>query len=124
MFPIPTGIEKPYLFSNIVDTKYRYLVTQEYQYCASNQDEIRRLAYRTYKRVLLGKDKGLVHNSCDFSFLEQKCKEYTKDKSQEQSNNQSLADKIKSAQQKADKVNQNQQADKNLQPKKDKGQEL
>lgn len=122
MFPIPTGIEKPYLFSDIADRNYRFLVTQEYQYCVSNQDEIRRLAYRTYKRVLLGKDKGLVHNSCAFSLLEQKCEEYTKDKAQEQSNNQSLADKIKSAQQKADKVNQ--EADKNIQSKRDKGQEL
>lgn len=105
MFPIPAEIKKPYLFSNIADKKYRFLVTQEYQYCVSNQDEIRRLAYRTYKRVLLGKDKGLVHNSCAFSLLEQKCAEYTKEHSKEKS----LSDKIKIAQQNADKANQNRE---------------
>lgn len=125
MFPIPKGIEKPYVFSSIADKKYRFLVTQEYQYCVSNQDEIRRLAHRTYKRVLLGKDKGLVHNSCAFTLLEQKCTEYTKDKSQAHNTEQtqSLADKIKSAQQKADKANQ-ETAAKNIQPKQNKGQEL
>ena len=38
---------------------------------------IQHLAERTYKRVLLGKDQGLVVNSCDFSLLETKCAEYT-----------------------------------------------
>ena len=44
---------------------------------------------------------------CNFALLEQKCSEYEKSKTQEQT--QSLADKIKSAQQKADNLNQNRE---------------
>jgi protein AbiQ len=29
-----------------------------------------------YKRVILGKNLGLVHNNCDFKFLELKCIKY------------------------------------------------
>ena len=56
---------------------------------------------------------------CDFKFLEQKCSEYTQTKTQEQTqvNNQtqpqSLADKIKSAKQEAEKANQ-ETANKNI----------
>ena len=35
-----------------------------------------KLAKRTYNRVLLGKDIGLVANSCDFRLLEKKYREY------------------------------------------------
>lgn len=76
MFPVPKEILNIYSFDTISDTKYRTLVQQEYKYCVKNQEHIRELAYRTYKRVLLGKDKGLVHNSCDFLLLEKKCQEY------------------------------------------------
>ena len=41
-----------------------------------NTETIQHLAERTYKRVLLGKDQGLVFNSCNFHLLEQKCLEY------------------------------------------------
>lgn len=76
MFPVPKEILTLYDFNTINDKKYKLLIEQEYRYCVDNQDDIRKLAYRTYKRVLLGKDKGLVHNSCDFLLLEEKCKEY------------------------------------------------
>ena len=107
MFPVPKEIISLYRFETITDIKYRMLVYQEYRYCLSHQDDIRKLAYRTYKKVLLGKDKGLVHNSCDFQLLEQKCIEYSKNKNYEQ--NKSLSDKIKSAQQKANEINQNRE---------------
>lgn len=54
----------------------RALLSQELRYCIKNQETIQHLAKRTYKRVLLGKDQGLVANSCDFSLLEIKCAEY------------------------------------------------
>lgn len=76
MFPVPMEILTLYSFKTISDAKYRTLVQQEYRYCVDNQEDIRKSAYRTYKRVLLGKDKGLVHNSCDFLLLEEKCQEY------------------------------------------------
>jgi hypothetical protein len=60
---------------------YKRLVIQEWSFCNSNREHIYALAERTYRRVLLGKNKGLVANSCDFLFLEQKCREYEKEHS-------------------------------------------
>ncbi|MGN1468208.1 MAG: type III toxin-antitoxin system ToxN/AbiQ family toxin [Ruminococcus sp.] len=84
MFPVPMNIIKIYSFSNISDLKYRSLVLEEYAYCIKNQNVIKKLANRTYKRVLLGKDMGLVYNSCDFKLLEEKCREYIQAHQQEQ----------------------------------------
>ena len=52
------------------------MLAQELRYCIKNQETIQKLAERTYKRVLLGKDLGLVANSCDFILLEKKCAQY------------------------------------------------
>lgn len=76
MFPVPFQIASVYQFNNISDDKYRSLVLQEYHFCKKNQNVIRHLAERTYKRVLLGKNKGLVKNSCDFKLLETAYKDY------------------------------------------------
>lgn len=76
MFPVPLEIIKQRSIDDEKDLSYKALLSQELTYCIDNQDDIRKLAYRTYKRVLLGKDKGLVHNSCDFLLLEEKCQEY------------------------------------------------
>lgn len=79
MFPVPNGLLKVRSIKNEPDEKYRTLLHQELSFCIKNQDKIRKLAERTYKRVLLGKDVGLVVNSCDFALLEAKCADYTKD---------------------------------------------
>jgi len=76
MFPIPKEFACVRVISNELDISYRSLLAQELRFCIKNQSIIKQLAERTYKRVLLGKDKGLVVNSCDFLLLEQKCKEY------------------------------------------------
>jgi len=76
MFPIPKELVKVRVISDEPDRAYRALLAQELRYCIKNQNAIQRLAERTYKRVLLGKDLGLVANSCDFKLLEQKCFEY------------------------------------------------
>jgi hypothetical protein len=76
MFPIPRVTVAVRVIADEPDRAYRALLAQELRYCVKNQDTIQRLAERTYKRVLLGKDLGLVANSCDFLFLEQKCREY------------------------------------------------
>ena len=76
MFPIPRETIAVRVIADEPDHAYRALLAQELRYCIKNQDTIQRLAERTYKRVLLGKDLGLVANSCDFLFLEQKCREY------------------------------------------------
>jgi protein AbiQ len=77
MFPIPVGLTSVRNISGEPDYAYRILLSQELRYCIKNQETIQYLAERTYKRVLLGKDQGLVKNSCDFLLLEQKCTEYT-----------------------------------------------
>lgn len=41
-----------------------------------HEEEIKHLAQRTYKKVILGKDQGLVVNSCHFPLLEEKCRKY------------------------------------------------
>ena len=76
MFPVPADAITRRIIDTESDVKYKALLSQELRYCIKNQDEIRHLAERTYKRVLLGKDPGLVINSCDFKLLELKCNEW------------------------------------------------
>lgn len=76
MFPIPKEYIFPYDFNNLSNGTYKRLVMQEWNFCNAHREKIYALAERTYRRVLLGKDKGLVANSCDFLYLEQKCREY------------------------------------------------
>jgi len=66
MFPIPIDIVRV----------RRSLLSQELRFCIEHQDTIMHDAERTYKRVLLGKDVGLVRNSCDFKLLEEACLSY------------------------------------------------
>lgn len=76
MFPVPSGILAVRSIKGEPDPAYRALLAQELRHCIKHQEKIRSLAERTYKRVMLGLDKGLVANSCDFKFLEGKCAEY------------------------------------------------
>lgn len=78
MFPVPKELIAVRSITDEPDLQYRALLAQERQYCIKNQEEIRRLAERTYKRVLLGKNPGLVANSCDFLLLEDQCRAYMK----------------------------------------------
>ena len=77
MFPIPKELVTVRVIADEPDRAYRALLAQELRYCIKHQDAINHMAERTYKRVLLGKDPGLVANSCDFRLLEQKCLEYS-----------------------------------------------
>lgn len=79
MFPIPKELVSERTIVNEPDRAYRALLAQELQYCIKNQEMIRHLAERTYKRVLLGKNPGLVQNSCDFKLLENACATYAKE---------------------------------------------
>lgn len=76
MFPIPKGLATRYDFTSDPDRSYRALLFQELNYCIKHKEIIQNKAERTHNRVLLGKDLGLVANSCDFRLLEQKCAEY------------------------------------------------
>lgn len=79
MFPVPKELVSERTIAKEPDRAYRALLAQELQYCIKNQEEICRLAERTYKRVLLGKNPGLVHNSCDFRLLERACSLYAEE---------------------------------------------
>jgi protein AbiQ len=76
MFPIPKRLVAERTIDGEPDRAYRALLAQELRYCNKHQEKILSLASRTYKRVDLGLDKGLIINSCAFHLLEQKCKEY------------------------------------------------
>ena len=76
MFPIPKSLVTQISIDGEPDRAYRALLSQELRYCIKNQGTIQRLAERTYKRVLLGKNQGLVANSCAFLLLEKIYKEY------------------------------------------------
>lgn len=78
MFPVPKELIAERRIATEPDRAYRALLSQELQYCIQNQDDIRKLAERTYRRVLLGKNPGLVANSCDFLLLEERCASYMK----------------------------------------------
>lgn len=71
MFPVPDKLIAVRIIADEPDRAYRALLSQELRYCIKNQKTIQHLAERTYKRVLLGKNPGLVVNSCDFRLLEQ-----------------------------------------------------
>ena len=77
MFPVPKNLVTVRIIAEEQDRAYRALLAQELRYCVKNQHIIKSLAERTYRRVLLGKDPGLIANSCDFLLLEQKCSEYS-----------------------------------------------
>ena len=79
MFPVPKELVSERTIANEPDRAYRALLAQELQYCIKNQETIRHLAERTYKRVLLGKNPGLVQNSCDFKLLESACTSYSQE---------------------------------------------
>ena len=76
MFPVPDQLISVRIIADEPDRAYRALLSQELRYCIKNQEPIQHLAERTYKRVLLGKDLGLVANSCDFRLLEQAYSSY------------------------------------------------
>lgn len=76
MFPVPKVLVTERTIVKEPDRAYRALLAQELRFCIKNQETIQHLAERTYKRVLLGKNHGLVVNSCAFLLLEGKCREY------------------------------------------------
>lgn len=76
MFPVPNELISVRIIADEPDSAYRALLSQELRYCIKNQETIQHLAERTYKRVLLAKNPGLVANSCDFKLLEQAYRTY------------------------------------------------
>ena len=79
MFPVPKELLKERRITEESDRAYRSLLAQELLYCRKHQEDIMKLAQRTYNRVLLGKNPGLVANSCDFLLLEDTCRSYIKE---------------------------------------------
>ena len=110
MFPIPKELVAERTIFSESDRAYRALLAQELRYCITNQETIKHLAERTYKRVLLGKDQGLVANSCAFQLLEQKCKTYLLSPEKETIKatpaKESMKDRMDAAQAEANRRNQ------------------
>lgn len=76
MSSVPDQVISVRIVADKPDRAYRSLLSQELRYCIKNQETIQHLAERTYKRVLLGENPGLVANSCDFRLLEQAYSSY------------------------------------------------
>ncbi len=76
MFPVPDQLISVRIIADEPDRTYRALLSQELRYCIKNQETIQHLAERTYRRVLLGKNPGLLVNSCNFELLEQAYSSY------------------------------------------------
>jgi protein AbiQ len=76
MVPMPVSLVKRRDIASEPDPKHKRLLIDELAFCRKNSTNIRSMAERTYRRVLSGHDKGLIHNSCDFLLLEEKCTEY------------------------------------------------
>ena len=91
MFPIPKGLASVRRIADEPDLAYRRLLAQELRYCIKHQEQIQKLAERTHRRVLLGKNAGLVLNSCDFRLLEESCKSWEKNNTKETSQETSEA---------------------------------
>ena len=80
MIPVPKG-------SNVInllnfkeqDDKYKTLVSSEYRYINSHKDEIYKRANKMYIAVTKHKENFLKSIACNFTLLEEKCKEYKKD---------------------------------------------
>ena len=51
MFPVPSSLVEERRIADEPDRAYRSLLAQELLYCRKNQDEIVRLAQRTYKQL-------------------------------------------------------------------------
>ncbi len=75
MFPVPSRCLTPVNFADF-DEERKILLRKEYKACLSNLSRIQKKANKTYQRVMEGRDKQLIDNSCMFSLLEIACKEY------------------------------------------------
>lgn len=117
MIPIPNAA---LINFNINTDKNRNILVSQYIECSKDWNNIQSRAIQIYNKRITAPNKFEKKMFCNFVLLEQKCAEYIKFKTQEQS--QSLTDKIKSAQQKADKMNQDKEH--NTNHKRDKGKEL
>lgn len=127
MFPVPKELLKERCITEEPDRAYRSLLAKELLYCRKNQEDIMRLAQRTYKRVLLGKNPGLVANSCDFLLLEDVCRTYVKehlqqneDKTVETKERTSVRAKLKEIQQERSSTQTASQKAKSIKVKEDK----
>ncbi len=104
MIPIPNAA---LINFNINTDNNKNILVSQYIECSKDWNNIQSRAIQIYNKRITSPNKFEKKMFCNFALLEQKCSEYEKSKTQEQT--QSLADKIKSAQQKADNLNQNRE---------------
>lgn len=69
MLPVPFALLRRVSF-NTADAKYRALLQNEYRFCNSNEDRIRKRALSIYRGVVYKRDPMLVKHCCDFKALE------------------------------------------------------
>lgn len=82
MIPVPNSCLVPVKISEEIDNNRKIRMSKELACCRRNRDDIEKIALHTYKTVVGGQNLKLISNSCDFKFLEQKCKEYSLNQNQ------------------------------------------
>ena len=90
MIPVPSGCLKPLLIDEIPQQNRKIRTSKELAFCRKNKDKIERMALHTYEAVIKGKNPKLLSNSCDFKLLEEKCKDYINNLSQDSSATQTV----------------------------------
>lgn len=76
MIPVPLEAVRIRQINDEPDVAYRKLLLQELNYCNRHAEQISNMANRTYRAVVVGKVARIAEHSCDFSLLEQACREY------------------------------------------------
>lgn len=77
MFPVDDEYISRREFSKETQSRAEFL-RRQWVFCNSIEKEIRTMALVTYNSVIDGKDKGLLHASCDFKLLESAAQNYTR----------------------------------------------
>ena len=83
MIPVPITELEPYVVEKEKDTKYKNLILGEIRYIDYNSNKIVKNAKLVYDQKKKNLDIGYIKNTVDFNLLEEKCKEWVLQESEE-----------------------------------------
>ena len=76
MIPVPKDCIEERIINDEKNINRKIFLQKQLEYINSNINTIKNRAERTYLRVINNYNPHLTENSCDFEFLEGKCREY------------------------------------------------
>lgn len=80
MIPVPITELKPYIIADEVDLKYREVILGELRYINNNSSRIVKYANTVYNQKIKNMDIGYINNTVNFKLLEEKLREWNKEK--------------------------------------------